>query len=185
MCGGDAVIRAPAGEDLFIGGENVLAVTVENGGQSANPMGFYVRGTLRDEARSADRGGRYYGLRTRGVVSGGRAGIYVGEGYSLVVPSSQLFDEARAEFTPEQGGPQGALCVLHLQRAFTTVEVVLRSIHAGTSHWAAELPLPTSVQFRVVHARLGVVVASGHTNAESRATFDAAEYCFLVGEEYR
>eukprot|EP00966_Prymnesium_polylepis_P143545 3313725-Prymnesium_polylepis.1 len=54
-CGGDAVIRAPPGAGLFVEGENVLAVTVENGGQSANPMGLYLHGELHDQAEVAKK----------------------------------------------------------------------------------------------------------------------------------
>ena len=42
--GGEMVIRAPAGSELFVQGENVLVVTINNSGTSANPMGFCAKG---------------------------------------------------------------------------------------------------------------------------------------------
>ena len=45
---GDMVIRAPPGDGLFVGGANVLAVTVKNGGSTPNPMGLYIQGSLID-----------------------------------------------------------------------------------------------------------------------------------------
>ncbi|KAL1508415.1 hypothetical protein AB1Y20_004524 [Prymnesium parvum] len=107
---------------------------------------------------------------------------FEGETYRLCVAANELFEKSSAEF---HVAPGGARCLLHLQRSFASVDVILKSVHAGTNHWAADLPLPTAVPFRVVHARLGVVVASGSTNVASRATFSAEGGEFLVGESYR
>ena len=105
-----------------------------------------------------------------------------GEAYTLHVPPSELFDASSADFCPSHEGP--TTCVLHLQRAFATVAVTLKSVHATTPHWSADLPLPTSIAFRIVHSALGAVVAAGSTDVASRARFDAAEFALLVGEEY-
>ena len=119
----------------------------------------------------------------RGTVDGEKAGLYVGEGYTLVVPSSELFDESRVDFVVAEAGQQTA-SILQLRRAAADVDVTLRSSHAGTPHWSAPLPLPGGVPFRIVHSRLGLVVTGGTTDGESRATLPAASGALLVSELY-
>jgi len=84
-----------------------------------------------------------------GSVDGQAANLYVGENFWLRVPKSDLLDEATVGFTSSVG--ETAAMVLRVARAFASVDVVLRSVHAGTSHWASELPLPTGVPLRVLH----------------------------------
>ena len=119
----------------------------------------------------------------RGTVDGEKAGLYVGEGYTLVVPSTELFDESSVDFVVAEAGRQTA-SILQLRRAAADVDVALRSSHAGTPHWSAPLPLPGGVPFRIVHSRLGLVVTGGTTDGESRAALPAASGALLVSELY-
>ena len=118
----------------------------------------------------------------KGSVDGERVGLYVGERYWLRVPATELLDESSLEFSPEEGGVTSK--VLRVGRAFSSVDVVLRSVHAGTSHWAAGLPLPSGVPLKVQHAVLKCLVASGTTDAHSRASFPARTQSFVAGEPY-
>ena len=57
------------------------------------------------------------------------------------VPPSDALDGCSAEFAPLESGH--VTCVLQLQRAFAAADFEFRSVHFGTNHWAAALPLPS------------------------------------------
>ena len=74
--------------------------------------------------------------------------------------------------------------VLRVARAFASVDVVLRSVHAGTSYWASELPLPTGVPLRVLHHHVQVRRGDRRDRYDSRVRFTAKTMSFVTGEKY-
>ena len=116
-------------------------------------------------------------------VDGNLAGLYVGEPYQLVVPCTELFDESSVDFAVSD--QHHTSCILQLRRAAADLGVTLHSTTAGKQHWAATLPLPGGISYRVVHKQLGVVVSAGTTGIDSHSILPAAGGAVLVGERYQ
>ena len=64
---------------------------------------------------------------------------------------------------------------LQVHRAFASVGVVLRSVHADSDHWSSPLPLPPHLPARLVHSRTQRFVCAGTSDKRSRLEFNAAE----------
>ena len=107
------------------------------------------------------------------TVHGEDAGLFVGETYVLHVPESEHYAAATAEFDLREGA--NAHVELALMRQLSACTLRLESAHAtaGAGHWAAALPLPHNISFRLVHSTLGCLVASGSTGADGRCVLDA------------
>ena len=117
------------------------------------------------------------------TVDGRAVGLYVGERYKLRVLSSGLVEAAEVDVSVSSAS-SSTVHLLKVPRSFASVDVVLRSVHAGTGHWSSSLPLPAGVPLKVMHKGLGCAVCAGVTDAHSRVPFLSKSMCIVTGEEY-
>jgi hypothetical protein len=143
------------------------------------PVRFEIRRVDADDAVLHEdvAGGAAGGLVSacNGTV-GASAGLFVGDRYALHVPETEYYAAATAEFEVEEGTPCRVELPLIRQRSALTIAMV--SSKAGSSatpnpHWAAQLPVPPRASFRLLHAGLGCLVASGSADDAGRCVLSA------------
>ena len=107
--------------------------------------------------------------------------LYIGETYQLRVLGGFGIIGCMCEFYVRSGADAQEVTLL-VPRATAGLSVAFKALEAGSSHWAAGLPLPRKIDFRVVHKASGAVMYEGNSGPTNRASLPTDT--LLTGEAY-